>query len=336
MKISSFSLIVLLLLGCACNEDSGLKKIRFTGEAQGTYYAVTCFYSGERDLQPQVDSLLKAFDLSVSLWQPASVISRINANDPEVRPDDIFTRLFHLSAGVYRQSGGAFDPTVGPLVNAWGFGFSDRMKLDSATVDSLRSLKGFERLSLKNGQLLKEDPRIRIDFNAIAQGYSVDLLGRFLESQGIYNYLIDVGGEVLARGRKPDKSLWTVGIEKPSVEAAPERPLKAKVSLKDKALATSGNYRKFFMEDGIRYSHTIDPATGYPVRHSLLSATVVAAECATADAWATACMVAGLEKSKEMLNNAGNLEAYFIYSGENGELKTFFTEGFRKILLEEY
>lgn len=336
MKTRSTIIAMVLLAFFSCNQKTKMIKVQFAGEAQGTYYAVTYFDDLGRNLQTEVDSLLRAFDLSVSLWEKGSVLTRINANDPAIQPDDIFRKTFEISKDIYRKSGGAFDPTVGPLVNAWGFGFSGRMKLDSAIVDSLRSLKGFDRLRLEKNMLIKEDPRISLDFNAIAQGYSVDLLGRLLESKGIHNFLVDVGGEVLARGEKPDKSQWTIGIEKPSEEASPERPLKAKVTLRDRAMATSGNYRKFFVEEGVRYSHTIDPATGYPVQHPLLSATVVAPDCATADAWATAFMVMGLEKAKELLLKEKDIEGYFIYSGENGEMKTYFTSGFNDIIMEEY
>jgi FAD:protein FMN transferase len=307
--------------------------IRFMGEAQGTYYIVTYYDEKERDFSKEIETLLKDFDLSASLWEPNSVISKINRNQPGERVDSVILKLFELSKEVYEKSGGAFDPTVGPLVNGWGFGFTNRLYMDQSVIDSLLQLVGFNRLTLTNNQILKDDQRIQIDFNAIAQGYSVDLIGKFLTDQGINNYLIDVGGEVLGKGNKPGGENWRVGIEKPSDHAEYGTELEAIVILKDRALATSGNYRKFYEQEGVRYSHTIDPVTGYPVQHSLLSVSVLAPDCARADAWATAFMVLGTEKSLEVLKKEEGLEAFFIYS-EPGEttLKTIATEGFGKIL----
>ncbi len=313
-----------------------MQKVKFTGEAQGTYYVVTYFDSQNRNLQPQVDSLLQAFDNSVSIWVPNSIISLINKNDPDVTVDAWFKGNFDLSKDVFENTDGAFDPTVGPLVNAWGFGFTDRMKVDSAVVDSLLPLVGFDKVKIVNGKVLKDDYRIQFDFNAIAQGYSVDLVGQLLESYGIDDYLIDIGGEVLGHGSKPGGSQWKVGIEKPKDNAAYGEGLKAIVRLKNKALATSGSYRKFYEENGIRYSHTIDPKTGFPVQHSLLSVSVLADDCGTADAYATAFMVMGVDKAMSFLKENKKPEAYFIYSGKNGELKTKHTAGFSEVLDEEY
>ena len=251
-----------------------------------------------------------------------------------VELDFYFTDIFNLSKEIHSNTTGAFDPTVGPLVNAWGFGFTDRMKVDQNVVDSLLPLVNFHKVKIAENKVIKEDSRIQFDFNAIAQGYSVDLVGKLLESKGIENYLIDIGGEVLAKGKKPNGDLWEVGIEKPKDNASYGEGLQAIVKLENKALATSGNYRKFYEVNGIRYSHTIDPKTGYPVQHSLLSVSVLADECATADAYATAFMVLGLEKSKTLLNEFKNLDAYFIYSDEHGNLKTFFTREFTDILVE--
>lgn len=309
--------------------------VKFTGETQGTYYAITYFDHDARNFQIQVDSLLKKFDKSVSLWDSGSVLSAINRNEAGVQPDVIFTELFKKSSEVYEKSGGAFDPTVGPLVNAWGFGFSGRMKINQQIVDSLLPLVGFNKVKLDNNTIVKTDPRIQLDFNAIAQGYAVDLIARFLSGKGIEIFLIDIGGEVLGKGSKPTGENWKVGIEKPKDNANYGEGLQAIVSLENKALATSGNYRKFYEENGIRYSHTIDPVTGYPVKHTLLSASVLAKDCATADAYATVFMVLGLEKVKSFLSGRSDLEGYFIYTNESGELENFFTEGFGKLLVEQ-
>jgi thiamine biosynthesis lipoprotein len=330
----SLTLVILSIFLGSCNQDK-LMLVRFAGEAQGTYYAVTYYEPSGIIYQQQVDSILRAFDESVSLYKPQSVISRINRNDSAVQPDPVFTEIFHRSMEVSKATGGSFDVTVGPLVRAWGFSFSDRMKLDSSRVDSLVQIVGYHRVRIFNGKVVKEDPGMQLDFNAIAQGYSVDLLASFLEAKGITNYLIDIGGEVLAMGHKPDGGKWTVGIERPTTDSLDARELKAIVALENSALATSGNYRKFFEENGIRYSHTIDPFTGYPVHHSLLSVSVKAVDCCTADAYATAFMVMGLERSKEFLDGHNELDAYFIFSDEKGSYGTFMTEGIRKILIEE-
>jgi thiamine biosynthesis lipoprotein len=324
-------LLAAILAGCAPAEE---KKFTFRGEAQGTYYAVTYFDTRERNLQPKVDSILKAFDRSLSLWVPESILSRVNRRDSLAEPDEWFREIFRRSFDIAESTGGAFDFTVGPLVNAWGFGFKGKLTMDSNRVDSLRALVNYRNVSLGPGQQVTMPDGYRLDFNAIAQGYAVDVLGRFLQSQGIGRYLVDIGGEVLGRGVKPDGAPWIVGIENPAADSLSERTLNSRVKLADKALATSGSYRKYREENGMRYSHTIDPTTGYPVTHNLLSVSVLAADCATADGYATAFMVMGMEKSLKFLESHTGLEAFFIYSGEGGVYLTKATEGFRGILIE--
>ncbi len=327
--------LVLLSFVISCSQPCELKPVKFSGPIQGTYYVVTYYDSQGRNLQNEIENLLKDFDQTASMWVENSIISKINRDDPDTKPNKLFIDLFNKSKSVYENSDGVFDPTIGPLVNAWGFGFTDRLRVDQNIIDSLLPLVGFDKVKLENNNIIKSDPLIQFDFNAIAQGYSVDLLGKFLKKKGIKNYLIDIGGEVLAIGRKPKGEVWKVGIERPSDNAEYGEGLKAIVNLENKAMATSGNYRKFYEEDGIRYSHTIDPKTGYPVQHSLLSVSVLADDCATADAWATAFMVSGLENSKELLHKIKGLEAYFIYSGQNEELQTYYTNGFQQILVED-
>jgi len=308
-------------------------KVSFQGEAQGTYYAVTYFDSDGRDLQIQVDSILKAFDQTASVWEKNSIISKINRNDTDVVLDQYFIDIFQQSHEVSKNTDGAFDITVGPLIRAWGFWFKEEKRnVDQKLIDSIMPLIGYQKVKLENGQLIKKLPGIQLDYNAIAQGYSVDLVARFLESKGIKRYLIDIGGEVLAHGRKPGYEQWKVGIEKPTGSAMDERMLQATVFLNNKALATSGNYRKFYVKDGIKYSHTIDPRTGYPVQHSLLSASVIADDCSTADAYATAFMVMGLEKSKLWLEEHKDFEVFLIYADEDGSFKNYLTPGMRRII----
>lgn len=310
--------------------------VKFGGEAQGTYYAMTYWDSNSRNFQLQIDSLLQRFDSSASTYKPASIISRVNNNDTTVRTDSIFNVIFRKAMEISEKTDGAFDITVGPLVNAWGFGFSSRIKVNRHVIDSLLPLVNYRSVQLKGTRVRKDKPGIKLDYNAIAQGYSVDEIGRFLQSKGIVNFLIDVGGEVLARGQKQDATLWSVGIEKPALNADDDRKLQAIVKLKDKALSTSGDYRKYFIENGIRYAHTIDPHTGYPVQHTLLSASVIASDCMTADAYATAFMVMGLERSKAFLMRNPGLQVYFIYSDKKGEMRTYISPGFTQIIKEQY
>jgi len=332
---SVLSKIIVLFILVSCM-PSRPKLVKFQGQTQGTYYIITYYDAAGRIFQKETDSLLHVFDMVASMWIDSSLISRVNRNETTNVDDPDFTALFNQSEHIYLKSDGAFDPTVGPLVNAWGFGFTDRLKIDQEIIDSLMPFIGFNKVKIENEQVVKQDPRIQFDFNAIAQGYSVDLVGKMLEKNGIADYLIDIGGEVMGKGHKPGNESWKVGIEKPEDNAEYGQGLEAIVKLNNKAMATSGSYRKFYEMDGVRYSHTIDPKTGYPVQHSLLSVSVIADDCATADGWATAFMVMGLDKSIEILARDKSLDAYFIYSGaSSGDLRTYFTEGFNDILVSE-
>ena len=330
-RIAFAFILITLLSGCS----RIYQKMTINGQTQGTYYAITYYDYDGRNFRQDIDSILQAFDACASLWNPNSVLSRLNNNDTSVIPDEWFIDLFNKSQQISGITSGSFDMTVGPLASAWGFGFEDRIALDSAKVDSLLQFTGYQLVEIDQGRFIKKDPRIRIDFNAIAQGYAVDLLASFLESQRLDIFLIDIGGEVFARGLKPDGSKWRVGIEKPAAGPSNDRQLKAVLELKDEAVATSGNYRKFIEENGIRYSHAIDPSTGYPTRNSLLSVSVRAKSCWEADAYATALLVMGLEKSLAFLSSHPELDAYLIYSGSSGELKTEMTKGIKRILVEE-
>lgn len=333
-KISLFSLFCLIFL-TSCRQRKEPVLIKMGGETQGTYYAITYYHDDSTNLQPSIDSLLHRFDSTASTYKPNSIISRMNKNDPAIRADEMFTTIFQKAIEVSENTYGSFDITVGPLVSAWGFGLSNRLKMDQHIVDSLLPLVGYRKVSLVNGKLIKTDPRIRIDYNAIAQGYAVDVVGAFLDSKGIQSYLIDIGGEVLGRRTKPGGKKWSVAIEMPTKNADDDRTIQAVVSLQDMAISTSGSYRKFYEENGIRFSHTIDPSTGYPVKHSLLSVSVLAKDCMTADAYATALMVMGIDKSKAYLKKHPKIEAYLIYSASDGSMQTYFTKGFEKHLRKD-
>jgi len=326
--------LVILLLAVSCSPREKHQKVGFNGLAQGTYYAVTYYEPEGRNFQAGIDSLLRAFDMSVSVWEPSSVISRINRGEDQVICDEVFINTYLLARKVAEESGGAFDYTVGPLVNAWGFGAEGRREISQALIDSLLPYIGYEMVRLEGSQIIVEKDGIRFDFNAVAQGYSVDLAGAYLASRGIENFLIDIGGEILARGQKPGEGPWVVGIERPAREELSERQLESMVHLNNRAMATSGNYRKFYEEDGIRYSHTIDPQTGYPVTHTLLSVSVVADDCGSADAWATAFMVMGLDKALKVLETKEGLDAFFIYSDSDGSMQTYATEGLKEIMVK--
>ncbi len=327
-------LLPLLVALYGCTPKNQLHKINFTGEAQGTYYAITYYDSEGRNLQPQVDSLLKAFDQSVSLWVPESIISRVNKDDTLVVIDETFRYNFLLSKEVSAATGGAFDFTIAPLVTAWGFGLKKREQITTQLIDSLKALVDYRKVSLEAGRVNKDDSRIKFDFNAVAQGYSVDLIGAMLESYGISSYIADVGGEVFARNTKPDGTEWRVGIEKPAQDKENPQEVQLIVALQDKGIATSGNYRKYYEENGKRYSHTIDPSTGYPVDHNLLSVTVMAGNAALADAYSTAFMVMGVEKALEFLKTMPDMDAIFISAGEEGTYETVITSGFQECIRE--
>lgn len=306
---------------------------KIAGFAQGTTYSI--IYESDRgeNLQSSIDSLLTDFDRSLSIYQPNSIISRFNRNDPETIADTKFIEVFNKSKEVFTITRGAFDITVGPVVNALGFGSSDTLEVDSLMIDSLLQYVGMNKVNLEQGRLTKESPNIKLDVNAIAQGYSVDLVARFLEGRGIRNYMVEIGGEVRARGKNEKRSVWKIGIDKPQEgNMLPGSNLQAIVSLDRKSLATSGNYRKFYEKDGVKYVHTINPKTGFPVVSNLLSATVVAEDCIIADAYATALMVMGLNQAIEFLKTHRFLEAFLIYADTQGRFQVYFTPGLEKYI----
>lgn len=309
--------------------------ITITGFTQGTTYLVKYENKDRKNLQPEIDSLLAGFDLSLSTYIPESVISKVNFNDSNAVLDNHFVKVFNKAQEVYEKSGGAFDITIAPIVNAWGFGFTEKADTDSAAIDSLLQFVGMEKVCIEHGKVAKKYPQIMLDVNAIAQGYSVDVVSDFLEKKGIKNYLVEIGGEVRAKGKNPSNKIWIIGIDKPvDNNIIPGRVLQSKLRLKNSSLATSGNYRKFFEEDGQKYVHSINPETGYPVISNLLSVTVMAEDCMTADAWATAFMVMGMEKSIEHLSGQNELEAYLIYSDKKGNYLTYTTKNLKRFIEE--
>jgi thiamine biosynthesis lipoprotein len=322
---------ILLTCSLACKEE--FRTFELAGQAQGTTYHVTYLSRANVSYQTEMDSLLRRLDMSLSTYKKESIISRFNLNDSTAIADQYFVDVFNKSIEVAEKTDGLFDMTVAPITNAWGFGFTERQKADSSMIDSLLQFVGYKMVRLEGNKVIKQKPQIMFDFNAIAQGYSVDVLASYLETKGITSYLVELGGEVRAKGTKQNNEYWRVGIDKPMKDAGDDRPLQAVIKLKDGSLATSGNYRRYFEENGRRYSHIINPKTGYSMRTNLLSATVAASDCMTADAYATAFMVMGLDQSKQFLNERKDLDLdVFLVYDDGGVFKTYISEGLKEMM----
>ena len=321
---------VLALLFASCRQQ---EPVRLYGEAQGTYYSILYYDAQQRNFQPQIDSLLAAFDLSASLWVDSSLLRRLNANLTDSL-DAVLDSLLRYSLYINHYTQGAFDCRVGRLVQTWGFSFKKRCEPDSAMLADLMKASHAAVEISPAGRLVKECPATELDFNAIAQGYASDLVARFLASHNIDNYLVDIGGEVIAHGRKADGSPWRVGIERPAEDSLSAPVVETAIPLTDQSVVTSGSYRKYYEKEGVKYSHTIDPSTGRPVTHTLLSASVVEKECWLADAMATAYMVMGLDSAKRFIaahpNGPGTGAVFFIYDS-CGVMKTYATTEWNKL-----
>lgn len=313
--------------------DAELYKMSITGEAQGTTYQIKYLFNKNVSFKKPIDSILGLIDQSMSLWVKESEINRFNAGTQLKFELPYFYPVLKKSKEIYTATEGSFDPTVMPLVKAWGFGPDKAEFPRDRTIDSLLQFVNFDSIYFDSVSICKLKKGMQIDFNAIAQGYSADLLGEFLESQGIKNYMVELGGEVRCRGTNQEGAIWSIGISNPMFEED-GKALQAAVRLKDRSLATSGNYRKFYEKDGVKYSHTISPITGYPVAHTLLSASVFAPDAMTADGYATAFMVMGTDKAIEFSNKNPEMDVFLIYSDENGKLKTFISEGIKEFVFE--
>ncbi|NLV19736.1 MAG: FAD:protein FMN transferase [Bacteroidetes bacterium] len=332
---SLLAVIFLFLLAVSCREEI-INYSGFDGFVQGTTYRIVYGSASDFDveeMQTLVQNRLRDFDMSLSLYEDSSVLSKINRNE-SLKTDKYFTEAFKISKELWAMTEGAFDITVGPLVKAWGFGPDAIQNYRESSRDSLLAIVGFGKVSIRDGSVLKSDPRISLDFNAVAQGYSVDVICSLLDSMDIRHYLVEIGGEVRVKGMR-DNRQWRIGIDRPvDNNLFPGEDIQAIINLQDKALATSGNYRKFYVKDGVKYSHTIDPRSGYPVSNQLLSATIIADECAVADGIATACMVMGKDESIAFLQRYTEFEAYLIFSDENGNFRTWTSESLKKSISE--
>lgn len=294
-----------------------------TGFVFGTVYNIT--YQSDMSLKDSIEGELNKVDMSLSPFNGSSVISRINRNE-DVTPDRMFTDVFTLAQRISADTDGAFDITVAPLVNAWGFGFKNDTEPTPEAIDSLRQLIGYGKVSIDHGRVKKADRRIMLDCSAIAKGYACDVVADYLRGKGITNFMVEIGGEIVTCGINENRLPWKIGVTKPVDDSlSTNQELQTVLNVTNKAMATSGNYRNFYYKNGRKYAHTIDPSTGRPVQHNILSATVITDNCATADAYATAFMVMGLDKARAVLDRHPELMAYFIYSDKSGNNAVWFS-----------
>ncbi len=298
----------------------------------GTIYHVT--YQSENNMKPAIEAEMKKVDQALSTFNKTSDISLVNQNKP-VTLSKMFVDVFQLAQTISKETEGAFDITVAPLVNLWGFGFKQGQEPTKTSLDSIRALVGWQKVSLSNGRVEKSDPRIMLDCSAIAKGYGADVVANYLKSQGVKNFLVEIGGEIVSSGLSEKRVPWKIGVTKPTDDSLQtNKELQTVLNVNDLAMATSGNYRNFYYKDGKKYAHTVDPKTGRSVQHSLLSATVLAKDCATADAYATAFMVMGMERSKLLLERHPELMAYFIYDEGKGDNKVWYSETMKDKIVE--
>ena len=300
---------------------------REEGMVFGTFYHIT--YRSTGSMEDSIKAVLQQVDRSLSPFNKESTITAINENT-STKVDPMLAEVFLLACNISTQTDGAFDITVAPLVNLWGFGFKNMDNVSPQKVDSLLDYVGIEKVKLNGGRLTKSSSEVMLDCSAIAKGYGVDAVGRMLERNGVQSYMVEIGGEVRLRGCNPHGKDWSVGISKP--EEGGNGGMEQVIHTTNMSMATSGNYRNFYVKDGKKYAHTIDPRTGYPVQHSILSSTVLAEDCATADAYATSFMVLGLDSAKAVLKKHPELQAFFIYSTKDGGTDEWCSPGLEKLL----
>ena len=320
LKVVGFA--SLLFFSFSCQKETTYQFLQ--GNALGTTFSVKYDGPDSTNYSTSIDSLFTVINHSLSTYHANSLISQINNGDSKVKVDEHFITVFKKAKRIYTETDGAFDPTIGSLVNAWGFGPKKPLQnLDSTSVIDLMQLVGFNKVSLTNNVISKLNPKIFIDFNAIAKGYAVDVIGRFLEYKNCTNYMVEIGGEVRVRGANSEGNLWRIGIEKPLTDGT--RDLETAVSLHNQSMATSGNYRKFKLDSlGNKYVHTINPKTGFTIQNDILSASVISKQdCADVDAYATAFMVMGFEKTIAFLQIHRELEVFLIYVDENEETRYY-------------
>lgn len=335
-KLVSILLFVLVLISCHDSDKEQVFLIQ--GEAQGSTYAIKYIHTSEVIKKTAIDSLLLAFDFSLSTYRPDSKISKINAGDSTVVVDDFFVETFKASQNIYQVTNGFFDPTIGVLVNAYGFGpTKEKIDLNPSKIDSLLRFVGFNKVKLNHNKTVsKKYSETYFDFNAIAQGYSVDVVADFLKSKGVQSGIIEIGGEIFAFGSNTlENKNWVIGIDDPT-QSPEERTLIAKIKLKDLGMATSGNYRKVKVDSltGQKFVHIINPKTGLSQKGSVLSATVLAPKCIDADGFATAFMVMDIEDTKKVLQSRNDLYVLLIYTDGNNQIQQFKTNNFKELVID--
>ena len=327
LKKRQIAFLVFLIVGTIYvafnNEQAPQERTRkFSEPIFGTVMNVT--YTSSQDLHDTIMSCLRGVDASLSMFNPMSTISRINRGETDTL-DSYLLDILPMAQSISEATDGAFDITVAPLVNAWGFGFKHGQLPTDAQVDSLRALVDYKYISIQDGRIVKFIPNVVIDLSAIAKGFGTDQVAKLLSEHGVKDYMVEIGGEIVCRGNNPKGDAWHIGINRPVEDSTGmNNEVQEVINVHDRAMATSGNYRNFYItEDGRKLSHTIDPANGRPVRHSLLSSTVVAPTCAMADAFATSFMVMGVDKAKEVLGKHPELQAYLIYTDSLGNYRTW-------------
>ena len=327
-------LLLLLQFVPGCDKERELQRVQFSGQAQGTTYHMIYLSREGANFQKDMELILENMNRSLSLYHPASLINRFNESPRGIVMDRYFKDVLKTAQKVSKKSGGAFDITVKPLVDAWGFGEKRHTNVpDSSRIKDLLSLVDYRLVQIKGDSLIKKQPEVRIDANGIAQGYTLDLLAEFLEERKVRNYLVELGGEIRVSGKNEQGRPWRIGIEAPPGDDADAGLLTSVISVSGKGISTSGSYRRFFEQGGEHYAHTIDPRSGFPTRNGLISVTVVAPDCITADAWDNALMVLGISAAFEKLKENKKLEAFFVYHDENGRLRDTATAGFQKLYL---
>lgn len=327
-----YCFVFVLLLGCSSSDNRIL--VKNSGEAQGSFYHIQYLSENGVNYQTEIDSILLEIDSSLSIYKDYSLISQLN-NGKNLKTDTLFNTVFIGAKKVFLESEGNFDCSVYPLVKAWGFydnNFGDSIIIDSLKFKNILQFVGFDKINLIDDSLVLPKG-MSLDFNSIAQGFSVDIIAQFLESKGDSNYLVEIGGELFSKGRNADGNIWRVGVDKPTDSIDGDNRFLFILDLDNKALATSGDYRKFYEKDGIKYAHTINPFTAFPAQNRLLSVTVIHDNCMLADAYATAFMVMGVRTSKQFVELHPEIEVYLVYTGKDGSWQTFISPSMEKRII---
>lgn len=321
--------VILLLASCSPRKQ----YYEESGNVFHTIYHIK--YEAERPMTDLIDAEFQKFNLSLNPFNENSIIAKVNRNE-EVEVDEWFTEVFNKAQEVSDHSEGVFDITCAPMINLWGFGFKNADKVTPEAVDSIKQFVGYKKVRLEGRKVVKDDPRLMLNCSAIAKGYASDIIARLLEKQGVENYMVEIGGEVTMKGHNPNGKCWSIGINKPEDDTTGMvNEVKEIVRTCEKrGLATSGNYRNYYVKDGKKYAHTIDPRTGYPAEQSILSATIVAPDCMTADAYATAFMALGVDKAVAMAADVPEIEYFIIYADENGKQQVKYSSGMVKYMPE--